>query len=103
MQNMLRFPLRLAGVVAMVAMTAAITPVIAQEMTSGEVRKVDESASKITIKHGPLKHLDMDMPMTMVFAADAALVKQVKPGDKIMFEAKRVNGQLTVTKIDKSK
>src|ERR1700682_5002420 len=74
-------------------------------MTDGEVIKVDESAGKITIKHGPIKKLDMpDEGMTMVFrASNPAMLKQVKPGDKIKFDADNVNGQFTVTKIEKKK
>ncbi|MCB1519136.1 MAG: copper-binding protein [Hyphomicrobiaceae bacterium] len=73
-------------------------------MTTGEIVKVDESAQKITIKHGPLKHLDMDHGMTMVFKAiDPAMLKMVKPGDKVKFEAQRVQGQLTVMKMEKGK
>jgi hypothetical protein len=34
---------------------------------------------------------------------DPAMLKQVKVGDKVKFDADRVNGQLTVTKIEKSK
>jgi Cu(I)/Ag(I) efflux system periplasmic protein CusF len=46
----------------------------------------------------------MDEGMTMVFRVqDAAMLKQVKVGDKVKFDADRVNGQLTVTKIEKSK
>ncbi|MBN9583434.1 MAG: copper-binding protein, partial [Afipia sp.] len=33
----------------------------------GSVVKIDESAGKITLKHGPIKKLDMDEGMTMVF------------------------------------
>lgn len=70
---------------------------------AGEVRKIDESAGKITLKHGPIKNLDMDS-MTMVFKVqDPALLKTVKVGDKVMFEADRVNGQIMVTKIEKAK
>ena len=62
------------------------------------------SAGKITLKHGPIKKLDMDEAMTMVFRVqDPAMLKQVKVGDKVKFEADRVNGQITVTKIEKSK
>jgi Cu/Ag efflux protein CusF len=62
---------------------------------------VDESASKVTIKHGPI---NMDEGMTMVFAVqDPGMLKQVKAGDKVKFDADRVNGQLTVTKIQKAK
>ena len=42
--------------------------------------------------------------MTMVFrAADPAMLKTVKAGDKVKFDADKVNGQLTVTKIEKAK
>ena len=73
-------------------------------MVSGQVTKIDESAGKITLKHGPIKKLNMDEGMTMVFRVqDPALLKKVKVGDKVKFDADRVNGQLTVTKIEKSK
>jgi Cu(I)/Ag(I) efflux system protein CusF len=42
--------------------------------------------------------------MTMVFRVlDPAMLKQVKVGDKVHFEADRVNGQITVTRIQKAK
>ena len=72
-------------------------------MVNGQVTKIDESAGKITLKHGPIKKLDMSEGMTMVFRVqDPAMLKQVKVGDKVRFDADRVNGQLTVTKIEKS-
>jgi Cu(I)/Ag(I) efflux system periplasmic protein CusF len=74
------------------------------QSTDGQVTKIDESAGKITIKHGPIKKFDMDDGMTMVFRAqDPAMLKAVKPGDKVKFEVDRVNGQFSVTKIEKSK
>ena len=73
-------------------------------MADGQVTKIDQSAGKLTIKHGPLKKLGMDEGMTMVFRAqDPAMLKAVKPGDKIKFEADKINGQFTVTKIQKAK
>ena len=69
----------------------------------GEVVKVDDAQGKITIKHSPITNLDMPA-MTMVFkAGDPAMIKQVKAGDKVKFEADKVNGQITVTKIEKAK
>jgi Cu/Ag efflux protein CusF len=84
---------------------SAVQSVLAQQgLITGQVTKVDQSASKITIKHGPIPKLDMDEGMTMVFAvSDAAMLKSVKAGDKIKFDAERLNGQLTVTKIEKAK
>jgi Cu(I)/Ag(I) efflux system protein CusF len=70
----------------------------------GQVTKVDQSAGKITVKHGPIKKLGMDQGMTMVFKAEEpTMLKTVKAGDKINFDADEVNGQLTVIKIQKSK
>ncbi|MDI3470409.1 MAG: hypothetical protein OJF62_002472 [Pseudolabrys sp.] len=74
------------------------------QSVDGEVKKIDPAANKITLKHGPIKALDMDEGMTMVFRVqDPAMLKQVKVGDKVKFEASRVNGQITVTKIQKAK
>jgi Cu/Ag efflux protein CusF len=69
----------------------------------GQVQKIDEAQGKITIKHGPLTNLDMPA-MTMVFkAGDPAMLKQVKVGDKIKFEADKVDGAITVVKMQKAK
>ena len=74
------------------------------DFVKGLVIKIDESAGKIIIKHGPLKKFDMDEGMTMVFrAADPAMLKAVKPGDKVRFVPDRINGQFTITKIEKAK
>ncbi len=74
------------------------------DYVNGQVTKIDQSAGKITIKHGPLKKFDMNEGMTMVFrAGDSAMLKTVKPGDHVRFVPDRINGQFTVTKIDKAK
>ena len=81
-------------------------PGVAQssDYVNGQVTKIDEAAGKITIKHGPLKKFDMDEGMTMVFrAGDPAMLKAVKPGDRVRFVPDRVNGQFTVMKIEKVK
>ena len=71
----------------------------AASMTEGEVKKVDIEAGKVTIKHGPIKH--MDMPgMTMVFTAkDKGLLANVKPGDKVQFMVVNESGKMVVTAI----
>lgn len=79
------------------------TAVAQEALIDGQVMKVDQSAGKITLKHGPIKKLGMEQGMTMVFKAqDAAMLKAVKAGDKVKFDADQVNGQFTVTKIEKS-
>jgi Cu/Ag efflux protein CusF len=73
-------------------------------MIDGQVTKIDEAAGKITLKHGPIKKLDMNEPMTMVFRVqDPAMLKRVKVGDEVKFDADCLQGQFTVTKIEKSK
>jgi Cu(I)/Ag(I) efflux system periplasmic protein CusF len=86
------------------AFALAVAPAAAQgDLVDGQVTKIDAPAGKITIKHGPLKKFDMD-GMTMVFrAADPAMLKAVKAGDKVKFDADKINGQFTVTKIEKAK
>jgi Cu(I)/Ag(I) efflux system periplasmic protein CusF len=87
--------------VALVAM--AVLPAFAQALTDGEVRKVDRSAKKITIKHGPIQNLDMPA-MTMVFQVkDPAMLEDLKAGDKVKFEAQKLGGAFMVTVIEKAK
>ena len=72
----------------------------ASEMSSGEIRKVDKGASKITIKHGEIKNLDMP-PMTMVFQVrDPALLDKAKAGDKVRFSAELKDGAYIVTVVE---
>jgi Cu/Ag efflux protein CusF len=75
----------------------------AQSLADGEVRKVDKDAKKLTIKHGPIPNLDMPT-MTMVYrVADPAMLDQVKAGDIIKFQAEKIDGAFTVTKIEAAK
>lgn len=88
---------------AILIAAALAAPAMAQVLSDGEVRKVDKDAKKITIKHGPLQNLNMP-PMTMVFQVkDQAMLDQVKAGDKVKFQAEKVGGEFTVTKIEPAK
>jgi Cu(I)/Ag(I) efflux system protein CusF len=94
---------RLVSVCALLALAGIAQPAPAQ-MVDGQVTKIDEAAGKITLKHGPLKKFDMDEGMSMVFRAqDPTMLKSVKVGDKVKFEADRINGQFTVIKMQKAK
>ena len=78
----------------LVAQAKAPTP------TRAEVRKVDKSAKKITLRHERIENLDMD-GMTMVFQVqDAALLDQVKAGDQVRFTAEQIRGAYTVLTIE---
>lgn len=65
-------------------------------VVNGEVRKVDLSAMKVTIRHEEIPNLDMP-PMTMVFkAATREMLESLVAGAKIQFVADSINGQMTV-------
>lgn len=71
----------------------------AEPTSDGEVRKVDKAQGKLTLKHGPIKSLDMP-GMTMVFkVSDGKLLDNLNQGDKVKFAAENINGALTVTAI----
>jgi len=71
------------------------------DLAEAEIRKVDRDAKKITLKHGPIKNLDMP-PMTMVFQVkDAALLDNLKAGDKVRFSADQQQGAYVVTAMQK--
>ncbi len=74
-----------------------------EALTAGEVRKIDRDAGKITIRHGPIRNLDMPA-MTMVFRVDnPALLDPLKVGDRIHFVADKINGAYTAVRIEPAK
>lgn len=69
-------------------------------MASAEVLKVYKSEKRVLLKHGPIPEIGMDA-MTMEFGvADRALLKRLKPGDKIRFAVKRVGDDYFVTRVE---
>lgn len=66
----------------------------------GEVRKVDKSAGKVTIRHGPIPQFDMGA-MTMVFRVqDPAILERLQAGDRIRFVPEKVGGAFTVMSVE---
>ncbi|MGJ7491395.1 copper-binding protein [Variovorax sp. ZT4R33] len=93
----------LTGMTGAQTASASAAASTSAEMAEGEVRKVDKENQKLTIKHGPLKNLDMP-GMTMVFQVqDAAMLDKVQAGDKVRFIAEKLDGKFTVTKMDASR
>lgn len=94
----------MAGILAISFALSSIATMAQAEMVKGEVKKIDEAAGKITLKHGPIKSLDMDEGMTMVFRVqEPAMLKQVKVGNKVRFEVERTASGVAVTKMQKEK
>ena len=73
------------------------------EMAEGEIRRISKDTGKLTIKHGPIKSMDMP-PMTMVFIAkDPAMLDKVAVGDKVRFVVVDQGGQMVVTELQSVK
>lgn len=72
----------------------------ALQMAVGEIKKIDRDNTKLTIKHGPI--LNLDMPgMTMSFRVkDQAMLDNLQVNDKVHFIVERVNGVLTITRLE---
>ncbi len=91
-------------IAAAIALSLFAVPASAQgALVDGQVQKIDAAQGKVTLRHGPIKKLDMDS-MTMVFRVrEPAQLQGLKPGDKVKFDADRVNGQITILRIEKAK
>jgi Cu/Ag efflux protein CusF len=89
------------------AATLALTlshPSLSQDvLADGQVVKIDEGAGKITVTHGPIQGLGInESGRTDEFAVKDGLVfNALKEGDKIRFAAERVNGEPTITRLEK--
>ncbi|MGE3347751.1 MAG: copper-binding protein [Ramlibacter sp.] len=73
----------------------------AKDMTDAEVRKIDKDNGKVTLRHGPIKNLDMP-GMTMVFKVkDPALLDKMAVGDKVRFHVEKEQGAMVITDVEK--
>ena len=90
-----------AGMVGTIRVSSTSDAAASKDMTEGEVRTVNKSAQKITLKHGEIKNLGMGA-MTMVFQVkDPAFLDNVKAGDKVRFTAEQIKGAFVVMSIEK--
>jgi Cu/Ag efflux protein CusF len=68
-------------------------------LVDAEVKKIDLEKGLIVLNHGDLPNLGMPA-MTMGFdVADKKVLKAVKAGDKVKFQAEMVGGKATVTEL----
>ena len=83
------------------AVLAAGLSAASAQTVNGEVVKIEADRGRITLKHEAIPNREMD-GMTMVFrVADPAMLTQVREGERVRFEASRVNGNITVTRIQR--
>ena len=94
--------MRKAPLVAVAALLGLAGPAWAQGV-KGTVTKVDPAAGKVTLDHAPIPKLGMDAMIMAYKVKDPAELAQLRPGDKVDFEADEAGGQYTVTRIRKSR
>lgn len=73
------------------------------QTVDGEVKRIDPEAGKVTLKHGEIKSIDMPAMQMSFRVADPAWLKALQVGDKVKFDAAKVNGQFTITAITVTK
>ena len=89
--------LKTLGLLTMLTLSAAAWA----QPVDAEVRKIDKDQARLTLRHAEIKKLDMPA-MTMVFRMrDKAALDSLAVGDKVQFEAEKIEGQFVVTSIRK--
>lgn len=82
--------------------TATASPAPQADLSEGEITRWDPRTLRLTLKHGEIKNLEMP-PMTMVFrVANASVVGDLQPGDKVRFRAEQVQGAYHVQRIERA-
>ncbi|AOG24934.1 copper-binding protein [Acidovorax sp. RAC01] len=83
------------------APAAATAPATsASDLSEGEVVRWDPRTSKVTLRHGPIKNLDMP-PMIMVFVVkDTTNAAAITPGAKLRFRAEQQQGAYVLTRVE---
>lgn len=91
-----------AAVAATDAAPAAASASASAGLTAGEIKKIDATQGKVTIKHEAIRNLDMPA-MTMVFrVASPDLLAKAQVGDKVQFRAESNAGAMVVTEMIRS-
>jgi Cu/Ag efflux protein CusF len=67
------------------------------DLSEGEVVRWDPRTGKVTLRHGPIRNLDMP-PMTMVFVVKGSVpTAALTPGAKLRFRAQQQQGAYVIT------
>lgn len=68
-------------------------------LVDGVVRQIDAASGLIVLEHGDLPNLAMG-PMTMGFdVADKKMLRGLKAGQRVKFQAEMIRGNATVTEL----
>lgn len=94
--------LLLLGALAFSQLAFTSPPPAGYPTVKGDVRKIDTTSGRISIKHEAIPNLDMP-GMTMSFVVqDPDLLTGLTVGDKIKFIADEIDGEITVLWLEKA-
>lgn len=74
----------------------------AQPLAEGVVKRVDKTAHRVTVAHGPLPNGMPAMTMTFVLATSVS-VEQFKEGQKIRFAIEDAEGVTKIVRVEPAK
>jgi len=98
--------LRTLSLVSLLSFTLGYFPggvAAEEELTRGEIQRIDKVNTKITLSHGPINNLGMPA-MTMSFKLkDKAQLTKLKEGDQVRFRVEDVGGIYTIVRIEPAK
>lgn len=91
---------RIHAALLALALNALAAPAAQAQPVEGEVVKIDRAQQRVTLRHGAIRNLDLPA-MAMTFRlAEPAWLTRLKVGDKIRFEAEKVEGYYTITRLE---
>jgi Cu(I)/Ag(I) efflux system protein CusF len=89
--------------VAMLLAAAAFAqtaPPITTEIVRARVVKVDAPRGKVTLKHAPIKSIQMEA-MTMPFKVrEGVMLDKLRPGDQVRFSVALQDDELLITRLE---
>lgn len=69
------------------------------EVVRGQVVKIDAARSRITLRHAPIRSINMQA-MTMPFKVrEAGMLDTLKPGDRVNFSVAMQDDELVITEL----
>lgn len=82
---------------------ATTSPASQVEVVRGQVVKVDAARSRITLRHAPIRSINMEA-MTMPFKVrEAGMLDTLKPGDRVNFSVAMQDDELVITELRPAK
>jgi len=94
--------LNAAGIALGIALFSGGAAFAESATVNGQVKKVDNASSKVTIRHDAVKAGDMSDPMTMVYRVkDPVMLKVLRAGDNVTFDYDHDTSGYVITRIEK--